>query len=866
MQLVRSTFNGVGMIALAIGLASSANAQTAATDPAAQPTAPDTAAQTTTPGTTAPSQPAPAASQAEPVDPQEIVVTANKREEKLNRVGLSITAIGAEALATRRISSVQDIAAAIPGLKFAESGTNTPIYTLRGIGFNEESLGVYPSVSVYTDEVPLPFPVLTLRAAIDLERIEALKGPQGTLFGQNATGGAINYIAAKPTNTFKYGADVSYGRFNYVNGNAFVSGPLGDNAGVRLAISATHSNGWQQSLTRPGDRNGAQKYVSGRLTFTANPTDKVRLRATVTAWQDKSEPQAAQLIAVRAQNPLVVQPGVLAAPFAQLNPRSADWTTTAPYRVCVAPLDCVLFGFFGVPGNITTVERTTPNLEPRSNRKFIQGSLRADLDLGSFATLTSITSYLDFSQNLYSDKDGTAQAVANIGPSFAKIHSFNQELRVANQGNGPFRWVLGANYEKSRTFEDQFLTFANGSSSNFATAFINTTGSEVLQKIRNEAVFANGEYDVTSKLTLKAGGRYTKSRNSANLCSKGNGDGLVSFLFNLLPPFFGVAPGSFPPIKTGDCYPLNNQFIPGQRFIDTLAEHNFSWRLGADYKPSRDTLIYANVSRGYKAGSYPTAAGSDFRSYRPVTQESVTSYEAGFKTSLANRMVQLNAAAFYYDYVNKQIRGKIVDPVFDVLDILINVPKSKVLGAEAELTVRPATGFTVGASVTYLDSKVRTNKGTHFVGPTAYGNSCGTIAVPGPCDFTGSELPFTPKWSYSLNADYRVPLGSNSLTFGGGLRGQSSSVSTLNGRSIQFRNLPADRHVSGIDRPFVIPSYTVVDAQAGYEFGDRRYKMMVWGKNIFNKYYVTNANHYLDTTVRFAGMPATYGVTLSVKN
>ena len=861
MQLARSSFNGVGMIALAIGLASSANAQAAATDPAAQPSAPNTAAQTTAPGTTAPSPPAPATSQAEPVDPQEIVVTANKREEKLNRVGLSITAIGAEALATRRISSVQDIAAAIPGLKFAESGTNTPIYTLRGIGFNEESLGVYPSVSVYTDEVPLPFPVLTLRAAIDLERIEALKGPQGTLFGQNATGGAINYIAAKPTNTFKYGADVSYGRFNYVNGNAFVSGPLGDNAGVRLAISATHSNGWQQSLTRPGDRNGAQKYVSGRLTFTANPTDKVRLRATVTAWQDKSEPQAAQLIAVRGQKADAVQAGVLAAPFAQLNPRSADWTTTANYIVFED-----LGGLFaGTNFNVTP--KTTPDLSPRSNRKFIQGSLRGDIDLGDFATLTSITSYLKFNQNLYSDKDGTAQAVANIGPSFAKIHSFNQELRVANQGNGPFRWVLGANYEQSQTFEDQHLTFANGSSSRGQTLFINSTGSEVLQKIRNQAVFANGEYDVTSKLTLKAGGRYTESRNRANLCSKGDGDGLVSVLFNILPvAVFGVDPTTFTPIKTGDCYPLNMQLIPGQRFIDTLAEHNFSWRLGADYKPSRDTLIYANVSRGYKAGSYPTAAGSDFRSYRPVTQESVTSYEAGFKTSLANRMVQLNAAAFYYDYVNKQIRGKIVDPVFDVLDILINVPKSKVLGAEAELTVRPATGFTVGASVTYLDSKVRTNKGSHFVGPTAYGNSCGTIAVPGPCDFTGSELPFTPKWSYSLNADYRHPLGNNSLTFGAGLRGQSSSVSTLNGRSIQFRNFPGDRHAPGIDRPFVIPSYTVVDAQAGYEFGDRRYKVMVWGKNVFNKYYVTNANHYLDTTVRFAGMPATYGVTLSVKN
>ena len=850
MRVVQHAFHGVGTLALAICLASAAQAQTVTPAPT-----PD--------GTQVPPLPATANSQPALTEQSQgdIIVTANKREQSLNTVGLSITAIGAEQLAERRITSVQDIAAAVPGLKFAESGTNTPIYTLRGIGFNEESLGVYPSVSVYTDEVPLPFPVLTLRAAIDLERIEALKGPQGTLFGQNATGGAINYIAAKPTKTFKYGADVSYGRFNYINGNGFISGPLSQDVGFRLAVSAANSEGWQRSLTRPGDRNGAQKYISGRLTLTANPTKTLRLRGTVSAWQDKAEPQAAQLIAVRAQNPNAVQPGVLAAPFATQDPRSADWTTTANYIAFVDP-------FAAAAGtNVAVAARTTPLLTPRSNRKFIQGSLRADLDLGSVATLTSITSYLDFSQNLYSDKDGTAQAVANIGPSLANIKSFNQELRIANAGSGPFRWVVGANYENSKTFEDQNLSFGNGSSSAPGTLFINTTGSEVNQRIRNYAFFANGEYDVASSLTLKLGGRFTNSRNRADLCTKGNGDGTVSALFNLLPVLvFGVTPGSFAPIRTNDCYPLNTRFVPGQRFTDTLAETNFSWRGGVDYKPSSTTLFYANISRGFKAGSYPTAAGSDFRSYRPVTQESVTSYEAGYKLSLFDRLLQFNGAAFYYDYKNKQIRGKLVDPVFDVLDLLINVPKSRVLGAEADVTLRPATGLTFDGSLTYLDSEVKTNGGQRFIGATAYGNSCSTNGVAGPCDFTGSELPFTPKWSYTLNADYKYDLGGSAISVGAGLRGQASSTSTLNGRSIQFRNLPGDRHAPGIDLPFVIPAYAVVDARIGYEFSDRRYKIMAWGKNILNKYYVTNANHYLDTTVRFAGQPATYGVTLSIKN
>ncbi len=832
MKGIRNTFYGIGTVALAVGLAATAQAQEATQSPATSASEP---AQGDTYG--------------------DIVVTANKREQNLNDVGMTVTAISGDDLDERRITSVQDIAAAIPGLKFAESGAGTPIYTLRGIGFNEESLGVYPSVSVYTDEVPLPFPVLALRAAFDLERVEALKGPQGTLFGQNATGGAINYIAAKPTDTLEYGADISYGRFNDISGNAFISAPLGapGAGGVRLAVTAANSDGWQRSLTRPGDRNGAQKYLAGRLTIDVNPTETLRLLATFTAWQDKSEPQAAQLIAVRAQNPGSVQPGVRAAPFGTRDPRSADWTTTANYSV-----------FRNVAiGDFTVVPRTTPDLTPRSNRKFIQGALRADLDLGDVATLTSITSYLDFSQHLYSDKDGTAQAVANIGDGLADIRSFNQELRIANQGSGPFRWVLGANYEKSRTFEDQALTFANGSSSAPGTLFINTTGSEVLQNIRNYAGFANAEYDIANTLTLKLGGRYTNSRNRAELCSKGNGDGLVSVLFNIIGGFSG---NPFTPIGVNGCYVLNARGVPGDRILDTLSEDNFSWRAGLDFKPSDDVLFYANVSRGYKAGSFPTLASADFKAYRPVVQESVLSYEAGFKASLADRLIQFNGAAFYYDYTDKQIRGKVVDPIFDVLDTLLNVPKSEVMGAEAELTVRPATGLDFVGSVTYLDSKVKTNGGARFVGPTAYGNSCGTTTVPGPCDFTGSELPFTPKWSYSLGAGYRHDLGGSTIILGVDLRGQSSSVSTLNGRSIQFRNLTNDRRAPGIALPFVIPSYVVVDARAGYEFGDGNYKVMLWGKNVFNKYYVTNAAHYLDTTVRFTGQPATYGITLSIKN
>ena len=224
---------------------------------------------------------------------------------------------------------------------------------LRGIGFNESSLGVYPAVSVYVDQVPLSFPVLASHSAYDLERIEVLKGPQGTLFGQNSTGGAINYIAAKPTKTFEAGGDMSFGRFNAIEGNGYISGPLSDSVRARLAVTGKNADGWQYSYTQPNEKNGKESYVAGRLTVDVDATDKIKLSFSANGWKDKSDPQAQQLIAIHEQigagatgaehhaldaTPLIdpVRNGYsvppagcadaeLCYPFSPFNSRAADW-------------------------------------------------------------------------------------------------------------------------------------------------------------------------------------------------------------------------------------------------------------------------------------------------------------------------------------------------------------------------------------------------------------------------------------------------------------------------------------------------------------------------------------------------------------
>src|SRR5260370_13083508 len=176
----------------------------------------------------------------------EITVTAQKREQSAMDVGATLSVLSAEDLKIRRIEAPEDLANAVPGLTYTRSDYNTPIFSLRGIGFNSAGLANYPAVTFYVDQAPLVFGVLEANQMFDLERIEVLKGPQGTLFGQNSTGGAINLIAAKPTKDFESGVSATYGRFNLEETSGFVSGPPSDTLPGRVAFDQHLMGPWQR--------------------------------------------------------------------------------------------------------------------------------------------------------------------------------------------------------------------------------------------------------------------------------------------------------------------------------------------------------------------------------------------------------------------------------------------------------------------------------------------------------------------------------------------------------------------------------------------------------------------------------------------
>jgi outer membrane receptor protein involved in Fe transport len=295
------------------------------------------------------------------------------------------------------------------------------------------------------------------------------------------------------------------------------------------------------------------------------------------------------------------------------------------------------------------------------------------------------------------------------------------------------------------------------------------------------------------------------------------------------------------------CYGFDDTLVPRSPYVDSLEEDTVSWRVGIDYHLSEESLVFANISKGFKTGSFPALAAANHTALAPVVQEEVLAYEVGTKTTFADDAIHLNAAIFYYEYKDKQVRGKYPDPIFGILDALINVPESEILGAEADVVFQVTEGLTLTGSVTYVDSEITEYEGTNLLGQAN--------------NFSCDPIPFTPELTYSLDVDYRIFMDNGGEVFMG-LRavGQDDSDAAIGAERIAWPEGPYSRAVDPY--PYVLDGYTTLDARLGYESPDQSWRVMLWGKNITDEYYWTTIIPASDDIARFAGRPRTYGVTV----
>lgn len=733
----------------------------------------------------------------------DIIVTAQKREQRLNDVPVAISVASSQQLVSAGVTDATRLGSIVPGFTASTSVFGPPVFSLRGVNFNSFQASAPPTVSSYIDEAAIPYPIMGQALFLDVDHVEVLKGPQGTLFGQNATGGSISVIAAKPTRTLTSGIRVDVNNWGEVNAEGYVSGPLSDTLRARIAANTTQGGGWQHGYYLNNQKNGSQNKFSGRLLLDWTPTSRLKVSFNINGSRDRSEAQQAQAFILRPANPAAAS----AAPF-------LSYANHLPTNARQADFDL--------------------GLDTRADSWVYQAVGRIDYELTDTLKLTSISNYLKTRFRQPHDQDGTAVNMQE-GLSKANITSFNQEVRLSgNIANGAANFVVGGSYNNDKITEGVYNNYAG------YTGFPPNSPAEWKYDLtqRAEAAFGSVDVKIAHALTATLGARYTSTRQSIYGCTFDRGGtpgirGISQFIVSFINPALAGA------YVSGGCITIDDGG-PAPTFLPVYAnrqqkEHNVAWRTALNYKPNRDTLLYASVSRGFKAGTFPVIINLFDSVIKPVKQEQLTSYELGAKLTLLDRRLQLNLAAFHYDYVNKQFFTYL--PVLQgalVTATLVNIPKAKVNGLEFDFSAEPVDGLRLTGGATYIKTKVGKYVGFDFAGR--------------PLDFSGKEFNYAPPWSANVDGEYKFNPGADVRPFIGG---------TVTYRSRTYADL-------GENPDFFMPAYTLLDARIGVE-SRHGWRVSIYGRNLTNRYYWNSVASAGDGAVRFTGEPRTYGINFSQK-
>lgn len=578
----------------------------------------------------------------------DIVVTASKRSTNLQSTPIAVTALTGAELGQARINDLGRLPLQVPGLVVVPTNNfGTSIVVLRGIGSLFIGPGADEGVGIYVDDIYQGHAYGNVFDLVDIERIEVLRGPQGTLYGRNATGGAINIITKQPGDTLTGQANAELTSFNGVRVNAYLMAPLVANT-LSLKVSGGYArrSGWARNLTQGQRVNGYDtSYISGELRWRPDELTDIRLNGKwVRFWNDT--------------NYRVVK----------------DYGTSDPVNIYRAN-------------------------DPGYDRgRSLSASLYASRDL-EFASLVSITGYIDGQDHTVSDPDGTADEVAVNDAAF-KNRQFSEELRLLSRSGGRFNWILGAQFMSDLTFGPDVFTLPP-----FNTSYV----FDFRVKTHSYSAFAEVTYKLTDQLKLTAGARFIYEKKYWQGCVIISGANASSNLCD------------------------------GQRVPDDRSFNKITPRVVLDYQPNRDIFLYASATRGLRSGGWSFSEATVPNRQNGFNPEDVWSYEVGAKTEMFDRHLRLNLAAFLADYSKLQVRG--VDPTTTLL-LTRNAADARIKGVEFEANARPIEGLSLLATVTYLDARYTDFKLVQPGMPTI--------------DYSGNRLTRAPKWSASFVGQYDI--------------------------------------------------------------------------------------------------------------
>ena len=759
---------------------------------------------------------------------QEIVVTAQKRAQVLLDVPSSVTVIGGDTLDRQQAKSFQDYLSLVPGFSVNGSTAGVTRITLRGANTG----GVASTVAIFMDDIPFGSSTGLANGAIlsgdfdpfDINRLEVLRGPQGTLYGASSFGGVIRYI----TNTPKLGKfelrgqagieDTAHGGFGY-NAAAVFNAPLGNNAAVRVDGFYRKDAGYVDSIG-----NNPIFNVSGQLVppgaipafpngFPFPPLPSIELGRTLVAknLNDRKSFGGRASVLFDPTSNLSIR---LTA-FAQ-NLNSGGSNT---FDIDPETLQSLYGGF------VQSVYQPQP-----THIKYRVYYGTADWDLG-FANFFSSTSYSTFKEQFEGDDTfalaQTVNLLAELGPAAAQIglpviaqapifrplgvqvfqatgtKKFTQEFRLSSPNNDTLEWLIGAFYTHENSAIDPQNIFATEFGTDIIAPDVAPLATVTLHSKYDEyAGFANATWHITPRADLTLGGRLAHNKQDAHEV--------------LLSPL-----------------------IPGVIANDNSSETVFTYSVAPRYELSKHASIYARVASGFRPGG-PNVVSATAPPGTPTTYKAdrLTNYELGIKAEAPDaHLWSIELAAYHIDWKDIQLFEEVGDPPNQV-GINANGGKARVNGLEFSGALRPVPGLTLSANGAYTNAKLRDDT------PTLTGG------------FAGDPLPFVPKWSGALHGDYEFPL---SPTLGGFV---GASLDYIGKRTGPFNDRNPDGSLARV------PAYAEVDLRAGVNFGE--FTLEAFAHNLFDKRGLTDVAGFNAVTAGPAGAasaaairPRTIGLTLT---
>jgi iron complex outermembrane receptor protein len=794
------------------------------------------------------------AQDAEQATVDSIIVTAQKREQNLQDVPIVVTALTGEQLQNGGIKDIKDLQLLTPGLNVTSTTNETSTTArIRGVGTVGDNSGLESSVGVVIDGVYRPRNGVAYNDLGQLARIEVLKGPQGTLFGKNTSAGVINVITAAPTFQNSVRGEATFGNYGARGGSISVNGAIvQDMIAGNLYVAARQRDGYYDVITGAGPRtdkdDSDQNFVTtrGQLLITPNETARIRIIADYTN---------------RAENCCLT-------------------TSTKRGAASQAALDAT------TPGGATALTPDPFARIARANRPTDQKikdaglSAQADVEIGS-ATLTSISAYRDWSASNALDVDfSNADVAYRTGASNTAFATLTQELRLAGR-NEKVDWLVGGFFASERLKSGQDFRYGSAyeqyigrlisqglvggaGAPNFVagllgrapnTSFVAGQGQvdTYAQRGKSMALFTNNTIHVTQALDLSIGLRYTvedKKMSSQQLntdsgvgCATGiarasNGT-MAGFLAGLGVPTTAI-PAALPSILGSLCVPswanpgFNNRVV-----AQSQEDKDLSGAIRAAYRFSPEFMTYASYARGFKAGGFnlDRTQGGAFAPTLPLPivpqastafpAETVDSFEAGFKSTLLDRSLLLNATAFSSKFKNFQLNA-----FTGISFTVISVPEVTSYGVDSDFVwFTPISGLTAQGGLTYA--------------VTEYGND----VVPGFPNLRNGRLSGAPMYSGSLAANYERGIGNG-----------MKMLVNVGAKYSSSQNTGSD-----LDPNKVQDAFTLVNARVGIGGEDDQWSVEAFAANLFNTDYyqvVVGSPLQAGAFTAFLGAPRTYGVTL----